>query len=109
MAPEDPYCSICIFSLEGGIPDRRSRTCSRCSLKARRPNFVSIYRDGRRPAFQAPAKENRSIGPIHPNDLGKGRISSIIEEASNKTLSGSRSVHKKRIETWDRLMIRART
>lgn len=109
MAPEDPYCSICIFSLEGGIPDQGSRTCSRCSLKARRANFVSIYRDGRRPNVTSPPKRKRTQEAIPSKYRENGRITSIIEEASNKTRSCSRSVHKKRIETWDRLMIRART
>lgn len=87
---KDPYCSMCIFASDDGIGCDRS--CTRCQIVPGRPNFISIYKDGRRPHVEEVPRESKESIRRTTSE----RISSLVRKASG----GSRSLGRRRMETW---------
>jgi len=88
----DPYCSICIFGDWLGTDDA-PLFCRKCMILTERPNFISIYKDGRRPKI---SNRKRAKKGSEKKINGSDRIKKIVKAASRKR----RKVHKKKEETW---------
>jgi hypothetical protein len=87
---KDPYCSMCIFASEEG--SGRDRSCFRCQMIPGRPNFISIYRDGRRPKVSEPPRESKES--IRRKTAQ--RISSLVRSTSKDR----RYLDKRKVATW---------
>jgi hypothetical protein len=77
--------------------------CRKCMILAERPNYISIYKDGRRPKI---SNRKRAKKGSDKKIKGSDRIKKVVKAASRKR----RSVPKKKIETWSLIVpVRPRT
>lgn len=90
----DPRCSECLFGRhqkDKGPPS----SCRSCLSHARRPNFVSIFRDGKRRT-----EPKRKGDRVKRGDRLEGRIPRLVRSASEMR----RSISDRKARTWDLLM-----
>jgi hypothetical protein len=90
----DPLCSECLFGRHQKHMEPTS-PCGRCLSHARRPNFVSIFRDGERRTERKRKGDRPKKG-----DRPEGRIPRLVRSASEMR----RSISVRKARTWDLLM-----